>query len=143
MAGKNSIVNGKKVAGAYSQNSVRIGVDIGGTFTDFVVQNISTGKMSGLKIPTTPDDPSRAILDGLIQLQCDHLFQPLDTLDLMHAKTLATNTILEKAGARIGLITTTGFRDILEMRRETRYEDYDLAIEFPPPLVPRRLRLEV
>lgn len=117
-----------------------IGIDIGGTFTDFVACDTGTGALSSLKIPTSPEDPARAVFEGLEILRDSRGLQPADTAVIVHATTLATNTLIEGTGARVALIASGGFRDILEMRRETRYDDYDLTIEFPEPLVPRRRR---
>ena len=119
-----------------------IGIDIGGTFTDFVAYDTGTGALSSLKILTSPEDPARAVFEGLEILRNSHGLQPADTAVIIHATTLATNTLIEGTGAKVALITSSGFRDILEMRRETRYDDYDLTIEFPDPLVPRRRRRE-
>ena len=130
-----------------SQNSqkerYRIGVDIGGTFTDFVAHDRTDGSVEGFKILTTPDAPSRAIFDGLTRLRERLGCRPEAIQVLVHATTLATNTIIEGTGARTALVTTEGFRDILEIRRENRYDDRDLTPVFPPPLVPRHLRHEV
>jgi N-methylhydantoinase A len=118
----------------------RIGVDIGGTFTDFVLLDTRRGKLEGFKLLTTADDPSRAVFQGLEQIRDRLEVRPSDVGVIVHATTLATNTLIEGSGAKIGVITTEGFRDVLEMRRETRYDDLDLAPEFPPPLAPRHLR---
>jgi len=123
-----------------AQRRYRIGVDIGGTFTDFVLLDTGSGKLEGFKLLTTPDDPSRAVFAGLQEIGRLFGVAPADVGTIVHATTLATNTLIEQRGAKIGLITTEGFRDVLEMRRETRYDDLDLAPEFPPPLAPRHLR---
>jgi N-methylhydantoinase A/oxoprolinase/acetone carboxylase beta subunit len=120
-----------------------VGVDIGGTFTDFVIHNARTGAVHTHKLLTTPADPSEAVFAGIETLARQHDFRPAGIAVVLHATTLATNTLIEGNGAKVALVTTQGFRDILEMRRETRFDDYDLTITFPPPLVPRRLRLEV
>ena len=121
----------------------RLGVDIGGTFTDFALIDDVSGKLSVNKALTTPHDPSEAIVkgtkallgrEGLLASQVDIIVQ---------GTTLATNALIERKGAKTGLITTQGFRDILEMRRETRYDLYDLFIELPELVVPRHLRLGV
>jgi N-methylhydantoinase A len=129
--------------GASCRARFRVGVDIGGTFTDFVAHDARAGRLTSAKLLTTPEDPSRAVLDGLAYLGAAHGVDPSAIEILVHATTLATNILIERNGAKVGLITTGGFRDLLEMRRETRYDDYDLALAFPPPLVPRRLRREV
>lgn len=121
----------------------RLGIDIGGTFTDFVLVNDSSGEVLVEKCLTTPVNPDQAVftgLDRLAQRENDLLAR---TKDVIHATTLVTNVIIERKGAKTGLITTKGFRDILEMRREVRYFLYDLFIRFPEPLVPRHLRIGV
>jgi N-methylhydantoinase A len=112
------------------------GVDTGGTFTDLVL--LQEGKIRVHKILSTPDDPSRAILQGLANLG---VAQNLDAL--VHGSTVATNAVLERKGVRTGLITTAGFRDVLEIGRQTRPKLYDLRVQKDPPLVPRALRIEV
>lgn len=113
-----------------------VGVDTGGTFTDLVL--LQEGKIRVHKILSTPDDPSRAILQGLANLSA------VENLDaLVHGSTVATNAVLERKGVRTGLITTAGFRDVLEIGRQTRPKLYDLRVQKEPPLVPRALRIEV
>ena len=121
----------------------RLGFDIGGTFTDFVMLEEATGKMHLHKSLTTPDDPSRAVVTGLSEL-FDVLGATGEDVSLaIHGTTLMTNALIERKGAPTALITTEGFRDILEMGTEMRYDVYDLYLEKPEPLVPRRLRLEL
>jgi N-methylhydantoinase A len=112
------------------------GVDTGGTFTDIVL--LQEGKLKVFKVLSTPDDPSRAILGGLGQLNA---MQDLHVL--VHGSTVATNAVLERKGVRTALITTAGFRDVLEIGRQTRPKLYDLRVQKVPPLVPRARRLEV
>jgi N-methylhydantoinase A len=112
------------------------GVDTGGTFTDIVL--LQDGKLKVFKVLSTPDDPSRAILSGLGQLNA---MQDLHVL--VHGSTVATNAVLERKGVRTALITTAGFRDVLEIGRQTRPKLYDLRVQKVPPLVPRSRRLEV
>jgi len=122
---------------------ITVGSDIGGTFTDFVEVDESTGTVEVYKCLTTPQDPSLAIDEGLIQL-CQRRGTSAADLDvLVHGTTLVINAVIERKGARTGLITTRGFRDVLEIGREKRFDAYDLQIEFPQPLVPRHLRMEV
>ena len=124
-------------------SNASVGVDIGGTFTDLVMVHPRSGQRIIEKVLTTPDDPSRGVLSGLVRL-LDIANVPLDAVRLIaHATTLATNTVIEGKGAKIGLITTKGFRDILEIQTESRYDLYDLDLVLPPPLVPRDLRREV
>src|SRR5438132_1385131 len=95
------------------------------------------------KVPSSPDDHSRAILDGLGGLLRDGLIQAGTVREIVHGSTIATNTIVEQRGARTALLTTRGFRDTLEIGRLRYPRLYDLTWTKPPPLVPRRLRLEV
>ena len=121
----------------------RLGVDIGGTFTDFALIDDASGKVSVNKALTTPHDPSEVIMKGTKAL-LDREGLSASQLDvIVQGTTLATNALIEGKGAKTGLITTQGFRDILEMRRETRYDLYDLFIELPELVVPRHLRLGV
>jgi N-methylhydantoinase A/oxoprolinase/acetone carboxylase beta subunit len=118
----------------------RLGIDIGGTFTDFALIDDETGKVAVNKALTTPHDPSEAIMSGAKALLDSEGLSP-DQIDIIvQGATLATNALIERKGAKTGLITTQGFRDLLEMRRETRYDIYDLFIEMPEPVVPRELR---
>jgi len=122
---------------------ITLGSDIGGTFTDFVEVDEETGRVEVYKCLTTPDDPSRAIEEGVRDL-CVRRGRDAGAIDAMvHGTTLVINAVIERKGAVTGLITTRGFRDVLEIGREKRFDAYDLQIEFPKPLVPRYLRLEV
>ena len=120
-----------------------IGVDTGGTFTDFYLIT-GDGKVSVYKRPSTPDDPARAVLEGLTELMSSSFFAlPSSSLvDLVHGSTVATNAIIERKGARTALITTRGFRDVLVIGRQARPKLYDLSPQREPPLVPDELRLE-
>jgi N-methylhydantoinase A len=117
---------------------LRIGVDIGGTFTD-VVLLAPDGSVSVRKLPTLPSQHGRVVAAGVTSL----LESSRDVQEIVHGTTVATNAILEGKGARTGLLTTRGFRDVLEIRRIRGPELYNLFYEKPPPLVPRRFRLEV
>ena len=119
---------------------LRIGIDVGGTFTDFVLLDDAGARTLNGKRLTTPDDPGRAILEGLDRLLHEAGATLADVRQIVHGTTLVTNTVIERKGARIGLVTTRGFRDSLEMGREMRYDLYDLALEKPEPLVPRPRR---
>ncbi|CAG4925945.1 hydantoinase/oxoprolinase family protein [Paraburkholderia gardini] len=136
--------NERDIAGAVvasGQPRVRLSVDIGGTFTDVVLE---TGERRlTKKVLTTPEQPERAVLEGA-QLVLDDaglVFADIDVF--VHGTTLATNAVLERRGARTALIGTMGFRDIVEIGTEGRYDQYDLQIEKQVPLVPRALRLTV
>ncbi len=120
----------------------RVGIDIGGTFTDIVLAGEDGSRVNG-KVLTTPDDFGRAISEGLARLMKRRAVRPEQIARIVHATTVATNAILEGKGASTGLVTTEGFRDVLEMRRLRIPEMYTLGYPKPPPLVPRRLRLEV
>ncbi|MBI3978874.1 MAG: hydantoinase/oxoprolinase family protein [Chloroflexi bacterium] len=121
-----------------------IGVDVGGTFTDLVAVETASGRTVHLKVPTTPRDPSDGFLAALEELRTGEpgVFDGAQLL-LLHGTTLATNAILEGKLARTGLVTTAGFRDVLEIGRHLRPELYDLFIDKAPPLVPRQWRREV
>ena len=122
---------------------ITIGSDIGGTFTDFVEIDEASGRFEVYKTLTTPDDPSRAVDEGVAELT-SRQGRTARAVDVMvHGTTLVINAVIERKGAVTGLITTRGFRDVLEIGREKRFDAYDLQIEFPAPLVPRHLRLEV
>jgi N-methylhydantoinase A len=121
----------------------RIGVDIGGTFTDLVWVDDATGAVQVGKLLTTPKDPSQAVEQGVVTLLNDAGGRTADVRSLIHGTTLATNALIERKGARTGLLTTAGFRDAVEIGREGRYDMYDLFIDQPAALVPRHLRLEV
>ena len=121
----------------------RLGCDIGGTFTDFVLLNDRTGEIRINKCLTTPGDPSDAVEQGIEELEqvTPGFVEKLD--EVIHGTTLVINSIIERKGAKTGLITTRGFRDVLELGREIRYAPYDVFAEFPRPLISRRFRLEV
>jgi len=121
----------------------RVGVDIGGTFTDLVVFNDDTGSFAVGKTLTTPRDPSQAI-EALLRDTLERESIAIeDAQQLIHGTTLVTNAIIERTGSRTALLATQGFRDSIEIGRENRYELYDLMLEMPQPLVPRYLRFAV
>ncbi|MBK8063251.1 MAG: hydantoinase B/oxoprolinase family protein [Betaproteobacteria bacterium] len=122
---------------------IGIGCDIGGTFTDLLMIDEASGKVFVDKVLTTPADPSLAIETGLLGLERQSPGALAQALTLVHGTTLVINAVIERKGARTGLLTTCGFRDVLEIGREKRYDGNDLQITFPDPLVPRPLRLEV
>jgi N-methylhydantoinase A len=125
------------------EKKFRLGCDIGGTFTDFVLLNDQSGEIKINKCLTTPRDPSDAVEQGIRELETvvPGFMEELD--EVIHGTTLVINSIIERKGAVTGLITTKGFRDVLELGREIRYAPYDIFAEFPKPLIPRRFRLEV
>jgi N-methylhydantoinase A len=121
----------------------RIGVDIGGTFTDFALFDVRGARMSVHKQLTTPQDPSEAVIEGIDTLLKRESIAIADVSDVVHGTTLVTNAVIERKGAVTGMLATAGFSDILDMGFERRYDLFDLRVKYPPPLVPRRLRLEV
>ncbi len=121
----------------------RIGVDIGGTFTDLVVFDDATGSFAVGKTLTTPRDPSQAVETLVLATLERESIAASGVQQLIHGTTLVTNAIIERTGARTALLATQGFRDSIEIGRENRYELYDLMLEMPQPLVPRYLRFGV
>ena len=119
----------------------RLAADIGGTFTDVVLEH--AGRRISAKILTTPRAPEEGLLEGVTQVLHQASLAPQEVGVIVHGTTLATNALIERSGARTALVTTAGFRDVLEMGYEKRYEHYDLDLELPAPLVPRALRLPV
>ncbi|ETW98623.1 MAG: hypothetical protein ETSY1_18035 [Candidatus Entotheonella factor] len=118
----------------------RIGIDVGGTFTDFVLVDGQRGHIAKEKYLTTPHDPAIGVLEGLELLLQRSSVGLREVAYIVHGTTLAANAIIERKGARVGLLATEGFRDALDIRREVRYDMYDLDLEFPHPLAPRYLR---
>jgi len=120
-----------------------VGADIGGTFTDLIVVDQQTGRFSIGKVLTTPDDPSRAVEEALKSTLDSFGVQADEIEHLIHGTTLVTNAMIERKGAPTALLTTSGFRDSIEIGRETRYDLYDLMLEQPRPIVPRYLRFDI
>jgi N-methylhydantoinase A len=120
-----------------------LAIDVGGTFTDVVLLERDSGALVFAKVLSTPDDPSRGSLAGASEILAATDTHPKDVSEVVHATTVATNAVLERKGAKTGLLTTKGFRDTLEIGRESRYDIYDLDLRLPEPLVPRERRLEV
>lgn len=121
----------------------RLGVDVGGTFTDFVLADDAARVVGIHKLLTTPSEPARAIVEGTRELLERSAVAPRDVRAVVHGTTLATNAIIERKGAPTGLLVTRGFRDVLETGSEQRYDIHDLFLRFPEPLVPRHARFEV
>jgi N-methylhydantoinase A len=119
----------------------RLAADIGGTFTDVVLEH--AGRRHSAKVLSTPRAPEVGMLEGIARVLENAALRPADIGVLIHGTTLATNALIERKGAKTALITTAGFRDVLEMGYEKRYEHYDLDQELPAPLVPRELRFPV
>lgn len=123
--------------------ALRIGVDIGGTFTDFALVDESSGALAIHKQLTSTDDPARAVVEGVPALLRKAGAAIADVGTLVHGTTLVTNALIERRGARTGMLVTAGFADVLDIARERRYDMYDLRITYPAPLVPRDLRIEI
>src|SRR5438477_685868 len=134
----NCVAAGRKVAG-------RLGVDIGGTFTDVALEMAGSkdARRYSAKVLTTPEAPERAVIEAIRAVLREAALAPADLAIIIHGTTLATNAIIERKGARTALVTTEGFRDTIEIRHENRFEQYDVNIDLPPPLVPRRWRFVV
>lgn len=123
------------------KSAIRLGVDIGGTFTDVVLEG--AGPMMSTKVLTTYAAPEDAIIDGMHQVCAKAGVAPGAITQIIHGTTLATNALIERRGAKTALITTKGFRDVIEMRSESRFEQYDLNLKLPDPLLPRNRRYVV
>src|SRR3984893_12800295 len=123
----------------------RLGVDIGGTFTDVALEvpDSTGGQRFSAKILTTPEAPERGVIAAIQAVMREAGLSPGDLALIIHGTPLATNAITEARGAKTALVTTEGFRDTIEIRHENRFEQYDVNIDLPPPLVPRRLRFPV
>ncbi len=119
----------------------RVGADIGGTFTDLVLE--VDGRSHATKLLTTHAAPEQALLDGLSALLQDAQLAPRDLEVIVHGTTLATNALIERRGARTAMLTTRGFRDTIELGTESRFDQYDISMDKPPPLVRRRWRLPI
>ncbi|MCR9139965.1 MAG: hydantoinase/oxoprolinase family protein [Alphaproteobacteria bacterium] len=121
-----------------NQNNIRVGVDIGGTFTDVALQH--PGGLSTGKVLTNYSQPEQAILDGITSVAAQAGISPGEIGQVIHGTTLVTNSLIERRGAKTAFVTTEGFRDVIEMRSENRFEQYDLNLKLPRPLVPREHR---
>ena len=126
-----------------SQGRYRIGVDVGGTFTDLVVTVAGENRTLLHKLPSTPDRPDRAIVDGIREVLAKHVLDAAGVDRLAHGTTVGTNALIQRRGGRVALVTTEGFRDLLEIGRQTRPRVYDIHLDHPKPLVERALRFEV
>ncbi|HLZ10529.1 MAG TPA: hydantoinase/oxoprolinase family protein, partial [Chloroflexota bacterium] len=121
----------------------RAGVDVGGTFTDVLIHDRKSDSISVAKILTTPDDPATGILAGLIACLKQAGIRAADLDQIVHGTTLVTNALIQRTGVPTALVTTLGFRDVLDIAREHRFDMYDLLLELPRPLVPRDCRFEI
>lgn len=120
-----------------------VGIDVGGTFTDFYAFDGASGRVVTYKHPSTSDNPARAIITGLRRMAVEHGVSIANIDRLGHGTTVATNALLEGRGGRTALITTAGFRDLIEIARQQRPHMYDMQTDFRPPVVPRERRFEV
>lgn len=123
------------------KRAIRLGADIGGTFTDVVLEK--GAEIFSTKVLTTYAAPETAIIDGMHQVCAKAGIAPIEIEQIIHGTTLATNALIERRGAKTALITTQGFRDVIEMRTESRFEQYDLNLTLPEPLLPRQFRFTV
>ena len=126
---------------ASSSTGARLAVDIGGTFTDVALE--IGDRLVTTKVLTTPAAPEEGVLTGIAKVIGQAGISPSDVAIIIHGTTLATNALIERKGAKTALLTTEGFRDSVEMAYENRFEQYDINIDRPKPLVPRHLRLPV
>ena len=125
-----------------SLHTYKLGFDIGGTFTDFILLNEKSGEIYSYKILTTPEEPSEAVINGIKHLIEKHNIDPQNIVHTTHATTLITNAFIERKGSKTALICTSGFSDIIEIGNEMRYDIYDLLMELPEPIVGRNNRFE-
>src|SRR6516165_9204258 len=119
----------------------RLAIDIGGTFTDFAIE--VGDQRHSVKVLTTPRAPEKGVLSGIDQILAHARLKPADISIIIHGTTLATNAIIERKGARTAMVVTEGFRDSIEIAFEHRFEQYDIFMQKPSPLVPRHLRFGV
>lgn len=122
---------------------IHIGVDVGGTFTDLAVSIPGENRQIRYKLPSTPDRPDDAIVEGIATVIEEHGLDAGHVIRLSHGTTVGTNALIQRRVGKVAVITNEGFRDLLEIGRQVRPKVYDIHLDFPKPLVPRRLRLEV
>src|SRR5205814_3007476 len=126
-----------------SAMSYRLGVDVGGTFTDLVLYDAESGRMEFAKSPSTPGNQAQGVIDGVQQLVERLHISPGEIGFFIHGTTVATNALLERKGARTALLVTAGFRDVLAIGRQDRPRLHDWRVRRPEALIPRQLRCEV
>ncbi|APX24494.1 MAG: methylhydantoinase [Rhodobacteraceae bacterium] len=126
-----------------TETNWNVGIDVGGTFTDIAAVNLGDGRMEVLKLPSTPDAPDRAMMEGVTRLAERLGISPAAFGRVAHGTTVATNALIQERGARLALVTTRGFRDVLEIGRQIRPHMFDFHTDSPAPLVPRERRFEV
>ncbi|MDE0925466.1 hydantoinase/oxoprolinase family protein, partial [Aurantimonas coralicida] len=122
---------------------IHIGVDVGGTFTDLAVSIPGENRQIRHKLPSTPDRPDVAIVEGIATVLAEHGLDADNVIRLSHGTTVGTNALIQRKVGKVAVVTSQGFRDLLEIGRQVRPKVYDIHLDFPKPLVPRRLRLEV
>ncbi|MBH61603.1 MAG: methylhydantoinase [Alphaproteobacteria bacterium] len=122
---------------------IHVGIDVGGTFTDVAVNVPAANRFIHFKLPSTPGEPDRAIVAGVAQALSENGLNPEDLVRLSHGTTVGTNALIQRRCGRVALVTTEGFRDLIEIGRQIRPRMYDIHLDHPPPLVPRQLRFEV
>lgn len=122
---------------------IHIGIDVGGTFTDLAVSIPGENRLIRHKLPSTPDRPDDAIVEGISRVLSEHGLDAGDVVRLSHGTTVGTNALIQRRVGKVAVVTSQGFRDLLEIGRQVRPKVYDIHLDFPKPLVPRRLRLEV
>ena len=123
--------------------AVWVGIDVGGTFTDFIGQDDQTGRSFEYKFASMPSDPTEAMIIGLRELMAKLDVSPESIAQIAHGTTVATNALIQRTGAQVALVTTKGFRDVLEIGRQQRPKHFNMHLDFPPSVVPRAHRLEV
>lgn len=132
-----------KEKGIELSGKYEVGIDIGGTFTDVVILDSDSSRLIVGKSLTSSDNPAKAVIDVIREMLAREKIAAQEVAKAIHGTTLVSNLIIERKGATVGLLTTRGFRDALEIGRETRYDIYDIFLELPKPLVPRQRRIEV
>lgn len=132
-----------RVAGALASPGLRLGIDIGGTFTDFALVDAEGRRVGVHKRLTTPRDPSQAVLEGSIAICAEAGCALSDLVEIVHGTTLVTNALIERRGDRTGMLVTQGFRDLFDIGREQRYDLFDLRLRYAEPIVERSLRAEI
>ena len=122
---------------------IHVGIDVGGTFTDVAVNVPAANRFIHFKLPSTPDEPDRAIVAGVTQALAENDLSTGDVVRLSHGTTVGTNALIQRKCGRVAVVTSEGFRDLIEIGRQVRPRMFDIHLDYPPPLVPRQLRFEV
>jgi len=122
---------------------IHVGIDVGGTFTDVAVNVPEANRFIHFKLPSTPGEPDRAIVEGVARALAENDLNARDVMRLSHGTTVGTNALIQRRCGRVAVVTTEGFRDLIEIGRQVRPSMYDIHLDYPPPIVPRRLRFEV